>query len=275
MTDEHGVSAHYTQGGLIDAISKAIGEAGKSIDAVSVDDLAPVDEFHIGGRQASDDFLGQLSLSPDQHLLDIGCGLGGCARFVADRYGCQVTGIDLTDEFVETGKTLCAWVGLEDRISFQQGSALAMPFEDAAFDGAYMFHVGMNIADKATLFAEAYRVLRPGAEFGIYDVMQTGDGELTFPVPWAMTAENNAAASPAAYKEHLTAAGFTIAAERDRRDFALDFFAQLRAKLHAAGGPPPLGVHILMGRNTPDMVQNMDANITAGRVAPVELIARK
>jgi ubiquinone/menaquinone biosynthesis C-methylase UbiE len=275
MLTQQDVSKHYTHGNLIAAVEGGIASLGKTVESVTVDDLAPVDEFHIGGRQASEEFLGQLDLTPEKQVLDVGCGLGGAARFVASRYGCHVTGIDLTPEYVETAKRLCAWVGLDNRISLHQGSALAMPFADRAFDRAYMLHVGMNIEDKAKLCAEVERVLRANSLFGIYDVMKTGDGDLTFPVPWATTAESSALAKPSQYREALEKAGFTVIAERNRRDFALAFFDQLRAETAAAGGPPPLGLHILMGRNTPDKLRNMIENVSSGRIAPVEMIARK
>jgi ubiquinone/menaquinone biosynthesis C-methylase UbiE len=269
------VSSHYTHGGLNEAIRAGIASLGKAPDTVTVDDLAPVDEFHIGGRKASEDFLGQLGLTAEKHVLDVGCGLGGAARFVASRYGSRVTGIDLTGEYVETGNALCKWVGLDQRISLHQGSALAMPFADSSFDGAYMLHVGMNIVDKEKLALEVARVLRPGSPFGIYDVMRTGPGELAYPVPWATSPDLSAVADRERYKEALQAAGFAVTAERNRRDFALAFFAELRAKTAAASGPPPLGLHLLMGKSTPEKVQNMIDNISKGRIAPVELIARK
>jgi ubiquinone/menaquinone biosynthesis C-methylase UbiE len=269
------VSNHYTHGNLVAAIRGGIESFGKTINSVTVDDLAPVDEFHIGGRQASEDFLSQLDLTPEKQVLDVGCGLGGAARFVASHYGCQVTGIDLTPEFIETGRVVCGWVGLSSHVSLHQGSALAMPFADRVFDRAYILHVGMNIGDKAKLCSEVSRVLRPNSLFGIYDIMRTGDGELSYPVPWATTPASSAVATPAEYREALKKAGFAIVAERNRRDFALAFFDQLRARTAAAGGPPALGLHILMGRNTPDKVQNMIQNISGGRIAPVEVIARK
>jgi ubiquinone/menaquinone biosynthesis C-methylase UbiE len=275
MPTQKDVSQHYTHGDLVTAIRKGIESLGKKTDSVTVDDLAPVDEFHIGGRQASEDFLGQLDLNPERHALDVGCGLGGAARFAASRYGCQVTGIDLTPEYIETAKVVCGWVGLDSRIFLHQGSALALPFANGSFDRAYMLHVGMNVDDKAKLCSEVSRVLNGNSLFGIYDVMRTGDGELTYPVPWATTASSSAVAKPAEYRDALQQAGFTVIAERNRRDFALAFFDQLRARTAAAGGPPPLGLHILMGRNTPDKVQNMIANISSGKIAPVELIARK
>lgn len=275
MPTQQDVSKHYTHGNLVAAIQGGVESLGKSVKSVTVDDLAPVDEFHIGGRQASEDFLGQLGLSPEKQVPDVGCGLGGAARFIASRYGCHVTGIDLTPEYIETAKAVCAWVGLDSRISLHQGSALAMPFADGAFDCAYMLHVGMNIDDKAKLCSEVSRVLRPNSVFGIYDVMRIDEGELSYPVPWATTATSSALAKPAEYHAALEKAGFSVTAERNRCDFALAFFDQLRAKTAAAGGPPPLGLHILMGRNTPDKVQNMIENISSGRIAPVELIARK
>ena len=275
MPEPGDVSRHYAQSDLTEAIRAALAKQGKNADAVTVDDLAPVDEFHIGGRKASADFLDQLGFNNRTKVLDIGCGLGGPARFVADRYGSEVTGVDLTAEYVETGNTLCQWVGLSDRIKLHQGSALAMPFGDASFDGAYMMHVGMNIEDKEKLAGEVARVLRPGAVFGIYDVMRTGPGDLTFPVPWASTASLSAVAEIDRYRRALEKAGFTILAERSRRDFAIAFFEELRARMAAAGGPPPLGLHVLMGKNSPEKTQNMIGNIATGRIAPVELIARR
>lgn len=275
MTTGQDISTHYTHGDLIATIRSGIESLGKTINSVTVDDLAPVDEFHIGGRQASEHFLDQLELTPERHILDVGCGLGGPARFAASRYRCRVEGIDLTPEYVETGRVLCGWVGLSDRISLHQGSALSMPFAAGAFDGAYMLHVGMNIEDKAGLCSEVSRVLRPGGLFGIYDVMRIDEGDLSYPVPWATTAASSAVVEPAQYRAALQAAGFAVIAERNRRDFALAFFEQLRAKTMAAGGPPPLGLHVLMGRNAPDKILNMTQNISKGRIAPVELIARK
>lgn len=275
MAAQTDVSHHYTHGSLIDAIRDGIASLGKTPGTITVDDLAPVDEFHIGGRKASADFLDQLGFGADQHILDVGCGLGGAARFVASRYGSRVTGIDLTREYVETGRTLCKWVGLDHRIELHEGSALAMPFAESHFDGVYMLHVGMNIEDKERLATEVARVLRPNSVFGIYDVMRIGPGDLTYPVPWAATADLSAVAEPNRYKNALERAGFAITAERNRRDFALEFFADLRARTAAAGGPPPLGLHVLMGKTTPEKVQNMIDNISKGRIAPVELIAHK
>jgi len=265
---------HYEHGDLLRAITAGISQLGKTPDSVTIDDLAAIDEYHIGGRQASLDLLEQLQWSTAHHILDIGCGLGGTARLVADRYNSRVTGIDLTAEYVETGRALCHWTGNADRIVLYQGSALFMPFEDTAFDGACMLHVGMNIRDKAGLFAEVFRVLRIGAMFGVYDVMRIGDGELRFPVPWAANPEASVVATPGQYREALQEAGFSIIKVRNRHEFAVDFFRQVD-RAAAEKEKPPLGPHVLMGPDAPAKARNMIENISAGRLAPVEIIAGK
>lgn len=275
MSNEKAVSEHYLHGDLLEAIQTAITRLGKTVDSVTIEDLAPVDEFHIGGRLATEKFLDQLNFSGHDHVLDVGCGLGGASRFVASKYNNHVTGIDLTQEYIDTGKALCAWVGLDRNITLQQGSALAMPFQDETFDGGYMMHVGMNIEDKARLFAEICRVLRPGSFFGVYDVMRHKDGELAYPVPWATERSTSKLATPDGYRQTLSDAGFEVVKERNRRDFALDFFEQLRAKTEADGGPPPLGLHTLMQESTAGKIRNMIDNITQDFIAPVEIIAEK
>lgn len=275
MPDRDLVSTHYTHGGLVDAIAAGVEKLGKTPATVTLEDLAPVDEFHVGGRVATEAFLDQLGISATDHVLDVGCGLGGASRFAAHRYGCRVTGIDLTPEYVATGNTLCGWVGLADRIALTVGDATALGFADATFDRAYMLHVGMNIADKQALAGEIFRVLRPGGRAGIYDIMRIEAGELAFPVPWATTAAGSALATPAEYKAALEAAGFTLVAERNRREFAVDFFTKMQARAQSAGGPPPLGIHVLMGATAPLKVKNMIDNIARNLVAPVELVFEK
>lgn len=275
MTEHAKISRHYAQGGLLETIRAGLASFGKVPGNVTEDDLAPVDEFHVGGRQASKDFLDQLGFDDHMHVLDVGCGLGGAARFAALRYGTRVTGLDMTDEYVATGNILCEWVGLSQRVRLHEGDALAMPFANGAFDGAYMLHAGMNIEDKERLAAETARVLRPGGVFGIYDVMRIAPGDLSFPVPWATTPDLNAAAEPQRYRDALETAGFRVTDERNRRDFALNFFEEIRTKNATSGETPAVGLHLLMGGNTSEKVTNMIVNVSKGLIAPVEMIAQK
>jgi ubiquinone/menaquinone biosynthesis C-methylase UbiE len=275
MSYDRSVSDHYTHGELLDAIRASISKLGKTIDSITIEDLAPVDEFHVGGRLATENLLDQLNFSEPDQILDVGCGLGGASRYIANKYNNRVTGIDLTQEYIDVGKELSAWVGLDKPASLYQGSALAMPFEDEAFDGAIMLHVGMNIDDKTRLFAEVYRVLRPGACFGIYDMMQINAGELAYPVPWATDNSTSRLARPDHYKQALEAAGFKVSAHNNRREFALGFIKQLRLKTEAGGGPLPLGLHILMRDGAAAKIKNLADNIAADLIAPVEIISHK
>jgi len=271
MTVEQTVAEHYTHGSLGAAILDGLRRSGKDPDRLDPDDLAVADEFHIGGRQATVEFADQLGLRPGMELLDIGSGIGGPARYFAHHRKCRVTGIDLTDEYVHVAADLSQRVGLAGDLTFVQGSALALPFPPARFDGAYMLHVGMNIGDKAMLFAQVKRVLRPGATFGIYDVMRIGPGDLAFPVPWALTPATSFVAADADYRRLLRDAGFAVQKERERRAFAIEFFKKIQARV-AESGPPPLGLHIVMGGDFPQKVRNLLANLEDGLLAPVEMI---
>ena len=269
------VATHYTHGALLRAILDGVQKLGKSPDTVSVEDLGPVDEFHIGGRLATQSFLDQLEIAADDHVLDVGCGLGGASRFAVQQYGCRVTGIDLTHEYVTTGEVLCSWVGLANRITLEHGDATATSYSDSAFDKSFMMHVGMNIANKQALALELHRILKPGGRLGIYDIMRVGDGDVSFPVPWATTPEESDVSSPDEYKAALEAAGLRVVAERNRGEFALEFFSRLQAKTGSTGGPPPLGLHILMGDTAQEKIKNMIDNVSQNRIAPVELVAER
>lgn len=275
MTDFQRIEHHYAPGGLIDGIRQGLGRLGLTSETVTPEALAPVEEFHIGGRAATQAFLDSLALGPGDHVLDIGCGIGGASRFAALTYGCRVSGVDLTREFVDAGNEINAWLGLSDKVGLTQGNVLSLRHKDAQFDKAFMMHVGMNIADKVALFREVQRVLKPGGIFGIYDIMQTEPGELAFPMPWAGAPDSSAVVPPAQYVRDLGAAGFEVGAELSRRDFALEFFERIAAAAAAADGPPPLGLHLLMGAQAPDKLRNMIGCVRAGLIAPVELMARK
>ncbi len=275
MDVDRQVAHHYQHGNLLKSIEAGLGQLGKSSTNVTIEDLAPVDEFHIGGRSASKHFLDQLKLAQDIRVLDVGCGLGGAARYAAENYKADVTGVDLTPEYIEVGQTLCDWVNLSTRVALQEENALAMTFESERFDCAYMMHVGMNIEDKRGLFSEIHRVLSPGALFGVYDIMQTSAGDLSYPVPWATSPTNSWLANSEEYKQHLENLGFIIVSEEDRRDFALHFFEGVQSVNASDGGPSPLGLHTLMQHTTSEKISNMIENIAAGRIAPHEIIAKK
>ena len=275
MTLEQDITAHYRHGALEEALLAGVVAAGKDPDKLTPDDLAAADEFHIGGRQATKDFADAFAPRSGMHLIDIGAGLGGPSRFFAQHYDCRVTGIDLSEEYVATASSLARRVGLAERVSYQQASALELPFADGTFDGAYMQHVGMNIADKARLFHEVHRVLKPDAPFALYDVMRTGEGPLDYPVPWASSADTSFVETPATYRALLAAGGFEPVKQRERGQFALEVYRARAAGLSQKGGPPPLGTHIMMGASARQKTANMLAMIERGVIAPVEIICRR
>jgi ubiquinone/menaquinone biosynthesis C-methylase UbiE len=266
------VARHYTRAGLEEAILAALRQVGLDPDRIAPADLAPVDEFHLGWRPATAELATALGLGPDTRVLDIGAGLGGPARYFADTCGSRVVGIDLTPDFVATATALTRRTGLADRVGFREASALALPFSQGSFDAATLIHVGMNVADKARLFAEARRVLRPGGRFGLFEVMRTGDGEIPMPMPWASTAATSFVETPERYRALLADAGFRPVSERDRTAFVLDLVAKLRAKTEAEGHPV-LGLHLLIGPEARDRVGSLVGCVESGLLAPVEMIA--
>ncbi len=265
------VVEHYSHGPLEQRILEALAVMGVDPEHLEHEQLAPVDEFHIGGRSATVELVGQLALRPGLRVLDVGSGLGGSARYLAGEHGVEVTGIDLTEEFVAVASSLTRRAGLAERAEFRLGTATDLPFADGTFDRACMVHVGMNIADKAAAFGEVRRVLVDGGSFGVYDIMGDGSGEVSYPVPWASTAATSFLAGPQRYRELLTAAGLAVVAERDRREFGLGFLREMLARI-AESGPPPLGLHIVMGQDAALKLANLVDSLERGVVAPVELI---
>lgn len=233
---------------------------------LDLDTLALFDEFHIGGRAATAALLARLEVNAGSRILDLGCGLGGPARFIAKTTGARVTGIDLTPDFVTAAEALTGLAVMIDRVRVMQGDVLDLPFAAHEFDAAYMIHVGMNIADKHALAASVARVLKPGGIFAVYDVMARSEEDVTYPVPWASEPGQSALSPPGDYRDALSGAGFEVLAETDRSNL-------LR--------PPPsgaeasaLGLHLVMGPDTATKVGNMAAAVKGGLVAPIEMIAR-
>lgn len=274
MSIETQVSAHYTHGDLLNAIDAALAKAGKNPAEPRLEDLAPVDEFHVRGRDATAELGAHLGLRPDHWVLDVGSGLGGASRLLASTYKCKITGIDLTDEYCRVATELAFRVGLSDSVQYQQGSALAMPFADSSFDIAYTQHVAMNIVDKAALYREVARVLKPRGKFGIYDLLQGEGGGVLFPVPWAQDASTSFLASPDEMRTLLSEAGFDIAGWNDTSEIGKEWFKALNKRL-AESGPSPLGFQVLLGADFGTMAKNQVRNLIEDRIRPTEIICVK
>jgi ubiquinone/menaquinone biosynthesis C-methylase UbiE len=263
------VSGFYSgAGGLVASISAALDAAGLDRTALRPADLAPLDEFHIRGRAASLEIIEALGVTAGSDVLDLGSGLGGPARTLAESTGCTVTGIDLTAEFCEVATALSEWTGLSKRTRFQVGDATATGLPDAAVDAALTVHVAMNIADKHALYAEAFRVLRPGGRFVVYDVTQGEGGDVYYPVPWADDPSTSFLATPGEMRELLLTAGFDVISEVDSSDESLVWFQQTRARIQR-DGPPPVTFAAFLGDAFAQMAANQVSNLAERRIRTV------
>jgi ubiquinone/menaquinone biosynthesis C-methylase UbiE len=266
------VASHYAgEAGLEARFADLLRAAGKDLRHLKTGDLASFDEFHIRGRKATLELAGRMRLGAASKVLDIGSGLGGPARTVAETYGCHVTGIDLTPSFCAAAAAMSRWVGLADKVSFQQGDATALPFADASFDAAMTIHVAMNIANKNALYREAKRILKPGAVFAIYDILQGEGGAVVFPVPWAREPSISHLATPAEMRALLQGAGFAIAAEIDSSDESLAWFKELAARM-AAAERPAVTFQTFLGADFPEMARNQVQNLAERRIRTVSYI---
>jgi ubiquinone/menaquinone biosynthesis C-methylase UbiE len=268
------VASHYTgSGDLASTIAESLRSAGKDFGRLTTADLAGGDEFHIRGRKATLELAQSLNLTANSYVLDIGSGLGGPARTLAETYGCRVTGIDLTQAFCDTAATLSGWVGLGDRVTFQQGDATSLPFADAHFDAAMTIHVAMNIASKDKMYAEARRVLKRGSRFGVYDILQGEGGEVLFPVPWAREPSISHLATSAAMQSLLTGAGFKIVDVHDSTAESQHWFEATVARI-AQGAAPILTFRAFLGKDFPEMAVNQVNNLRDRRIRTVSYVCQ-
>lgn len=274
MPNANATAEHWAKGDVFALILSALEKAGKSPEGLTVDDLAPVDHFHARGFPATIELADQLPVKADDHILDIGCGVGGPARYFAKRFGCRVTGIDITPGFVEAANRLTALVGLEGPVTIEQGDGQHLPYADSVFDGAYTQHVTMNIADRGGFFGGVYRVLKRGAFFALTEHGLGSTGEPHHPVPWSEDGSGAYLASPSQTRTLLETAGFERIEMENTGHKYLAAYSKVM-ELAAQGALPPLGIHILLGENARDKTRNAARNIEEGRTHPVQVICWK
>ncbi len=270
MSEE--VAAHYSgSGGLAEKIAESLRRAGKDLNTLKAADLATVDEFHFRGRKATLELAEKMKLSEDSHVLDIGSGLGGPARTLAEAYGCHVTGLDLTQAFCDVAGVMSDWVNLGERTEFQQGDATNLPFADNQFDAAMTIHVAMNIAGKDKVYEQAQRVLKPGGIFTVYDVHQGEGGDVLFPVPWAREPSISHLATPEEMKGLLSEAGFRILEVHDSTEESQSWLEAITAP-KAQSAPLPVTSQVLFGGDVSEMLGNQVRNLAERRIRTVSYV---
>lgn len=268
------IADHWGRGDVYGLIVSALNKASKSLDGLTVEDLAPVDHFHARGFPATVELADRLPVRPGQHILDIGCGLGGPARYMAKRFQCNVSGLDITKPFVEAANKLTALLQMEQEVRIEYGDGQRLPYPDSHFDGAYTQHVTMNVADRPRFFAEAYRVLKPGAFFALTEHGLGPKGDPHYPLPWSADGAGAYLVTPSETRAILEKTGFEgIVVE----DTGAKYVAGYKLAIEKAekGALPPLGVHILMGDTAWQKTRNAARNVEEGRTHPIQLICRK
>ena len=267
------VSSHYAPGDLTDAVLAALTAAGKEVEHLTPADLAPLDQYHLGGTGATRGLARLADVRAGMRVLDVGGGIGGPARTLASEFGALVTVLDLTAEYCRVGAMLTERTGLAGQVTFQQGDALDLPFADGQFDLVWTQHSSMNIADKGRLYGEMHRVLRPDGRLALFEAMAGPVQPVHFPVPWAHDPAISFLQPPDSVQTILTGAGFRVVVWNDVSD-------AMRAPAPRPGtdsspvshGPPPLGIHLLVGPEFPVMARNYARNLAEGRVVVIQAI---
>jgi SAM-dependent methyltransferase len=262
MTDVlDGVSDHYRASGLTDRLKTALTAFGPDEQRLTPQQLATLDQFHTRGLAATVELAKLAGIAADMSVLDVGSGVGGPARFLAAAYGCRVTGIDLSEPFVDAARYLTERTGQSERVSFETASALALPFDDGHFDVVLLQHVAMNISDRARLYREIRRVLKLSGRFALYDVVLK-DGDPHYPVPWARTPATSFLLTAAATGEVIEAAGFRTLVWQDDTEAAKAWIAQLRA----SRSPPSPNLGVVMGPDFAQLSANLGRSLMEGRL---------
>jgi len=274
MADTKAISDHWGTGDVYARIVEAMKAASLSPDTVTVEELAPVDHFHARELSATVELADVLPIRTSHHIVDIGCGVGGPARYLAKRFGCRVSGVDITAPFVEAANKLTALLEMQSLVEVKLSDGQELPFGDGMFDGGYAQHVTMNIADRACFFAEAYRVLRPGAFFALTEHGLGPHGDPHYPVPWSDDGSGSHLVTPEETVRYLNEAGFVDVKVEDTGTKYLAGYRRAM-ELAAQGALPGFGIQILMGQTAPAKTKNAARNIEEGRTHPIQVICHK
>ena len=268
------IHGYYSPGDLYNRIIEGLNRLGKDLSGITLDDLQPVDEFHIRGDTATRELIELAKFTADMHILDVGCGIGGSSRRLSRDTGCRVTGIDLSREYIDVAGRLTELLNMQGQVRFQACSALELPFADNSFDGVWSLQMNMNVEDKAAWLGETQRVLKPGGRAVLYEVCGSKNTPLYFPVPWAQDASMSFLVPPDDFRSLIESAGFSIEVWNDKTDLARQAFAGAK-KPEGEPDLPVLGVYLLVGNDIQTKAYNLRRNLDEERVSLIETLAIK
>jgi sarcosine/dimethylglycine N-methyltransferase len=266
-SDARAANAYWGRDDLEGAIIDALSAAGKDLHALTIDDLAPADQFHGGGKGATVRLARLARLRPGWRVLDVGGGLGGPARTLAVEFGCHVTVVDLTKSYVRAGAALTARLGLSDRVRHRVGDALALEPETASYDVVWTQNSGMNIADKERLYASFGRVLPAAGLLAVQEPMAGPVQPPIFPVMWAADATTSFLRPPAEMRAIIEAAGFRV---RDWEEVTAEL-----AGVSQATVPGHSIQRIVMGDGLEEILRAGQRNRDEGRIVNVQAVMER
>ena len=262
--------AHYGGPRLGDTLLAVLAGTGKDIDNLTPDDLSPFENLHVRGRAATRDLAQLAGLRPGARVLHVGCGIGGPARTLAVEYGCRVTGLDVTESYVEAGRVLTERVGLNETVSLQVGNALDLPFDEGSFDVVWMQHVGMYVGDKYRLYREARRALRPGGRLALHEIVAGSVSPPHYPVPWASDRSTSFLVSPCHLRETLDECDFLQSEWKDDTPNSIEW---ARNPVDYSGsGSLPEALDALLGSDYRERIENVRRNLIERRIEVVQAV---
>lgn len=275
MDDAAEITRHYERESLVEHLRAALANSGLGEKQLSVRDLAQLDQFHSRGLAATVELARALPITEATRVVDIGSGLGGPSRYLVETYGCTVHGVDLSQSFVEAATFLAERSGLGGKVTYRRGNALSLPFPADAFDLAWTQHVAMNIGERAALYGETCRVLRPGGHFAIFDVVAASDEPLHYPVPWASVPESSFLVTADEMRTDLANQGFRITWWTDCTEAGINWFLEREAERKQSATPPLLALGAVMGPAFGQATVNLRRNLSEGRAALIQAICEK
>jgi ubiquinone/menaquinone biosynthesis C-methylase UbiE len=249
---------------LYENILEQIISSGVDKKSITTKHTSAFDEFHVRGREVTKGIFNNIELNDTSQVLDIGCGPGGTCRMIAEKYNCDVTGIDITEEYIRTAKKLSKLTKTDKLTSFLTADANKLPFINSSFNLIITQHVQMNIEDKERFYSEISRTIRSGGRFVYYDIFKAiNDNNISYPLPWADNREQSFMAHRTAIHNILASYGFIPETFTNQTQDSSKALQKLLTKI-ADGSFNIEGQKLFMGDDTINKLTNLFNQLNNG-----------